>query len=125
MAILAGVTMLTACEKLTKEQRLAKLHIPSSNVVRDLGLGKTLYQGACLACHGNDAGGTDRGPPLAHRTYRELHHADMAFHLAVKNGAKQHHWNFGAMPPVEGLTPEQVEHVIGYVRDEQRRVGIQ
>ena len=48
----------------------------------------------------------------------------MAFHLAVKNGVKQHHWHFGHMPPVEDLSPEQVEHVIGYVREEQRRAGI-
>lgn len=124
LAFLAGLSLLAACEKLTTEQRLAKLHLPVSNVVVDPGLGKSIYQGKCLACHGIGVRGTDKGPPLVHRTYRQRHHPDTAFHLAVKYGVKQHHWHFGHMPPVDGITPEQVEHVISYVRNEQRRAGI-
>jgi len=33
--------------------------------------------------------------------------------------------NFGHMPPKEGLTPEDVGHIIAYVRREQRRARIQ
>ncbi len=116
--------MLAACDKPTPEQIQAKLHLPEKKVARSIGLGKSIFQGKCLSCHGTGARGTNRGPPLVHRTYRRTHHPDMSFHLAVKNGARQHHWHFGHMPPIEGLTPDQVEHVIGYVRAEQRRAGI-
>ncbi|MFV1998028.1 MAG: cytochrome c [Acidiferrobacterales bacterium] len=125
LAFIASVSILAACEKPTPQQIQAKLHLPKEKVTRNIGLGKSIYRNSCSSCHGIGTKGTLKGPPLVYRTYRPSHHSDMAFHLAVKNGVKQHHWNFGHMPPVENLTPEQVEHLIGYVRDEQRRAGIQ
>jgi hypothetical protein len=29
------------------------------------------------------------------------------------------------MPPVQAMSPEQVEHIIAFVRQEQRRAGIE
>ena len=124
LLLLVAASMVVACEKPTPEQIQAKLHLPEKKIARNIGLGKSIYQGKCVSCHGSDARGTNKGPPLVHSTYRQIHHPDLTFHLAVKNGAKQHHWYFGHMPPIEGLTPEHVEHVIGYVRAEQRRAGI-
>ncbi len=65
-----------------------------------------------------------KGPPLIHDIYRPGHHADLSFHWAVKDGTKQHHWHFGDMPPIADVSPEQVGHIIAYVRREQRRAGI-
>jgi hypothetical protein len=36
-----------------------------------------------------------------------------------------HHWNFGDMPPVEGLSSAQVDAIIGYVREVQQREGFE
>ncbi|MEE9388504.1 MAG: cytochrome c, partial [Paracoccaceae bacterium] len=36
-----------------------------------------------------------------------------------------HHWRFGSMPPVEGLTDGDVAMVVDYVRTLQRANGIE
>ncbi len=86
--------------------------------------GATLYSRACASCHGADLRGTDQGPPFLDAIYRPGHHADASFLLAVRRGARSHHWNFGAMPPVEGLTDEQVAAIVEFVREQQREAGI-
>ena len=42
----------------------------------------------------------------------------------MKYGARAHHWKFGDMAPVPGVTPDDVAHITAYVREQQRRVGI-
>jgi len=86
--------------------------------------GEALFNANCAACHGAQAVGTDKGPPLVHRIYEPNHHGDMAFLLAVKNGARQHHWPFGDMPPVEGVEDADVALIVTYVRGLQREAGI-
>jgi len=86
--------------------------------------GKSLYEANCAQCHGADLRGTPQGPPLLHRVYQPSHHADIAFQLAAKYGTRQHHWNFGDMQPVNGVTPDDVAHITVYVRDRQRQAGI-
>jgi hypothetical protein len=44
---------------------------------------------------------------------------------AIANGSPQHHWNFGDMEPVDGLTDDEVEAVIAFVRTEQERQGFE
>jgi hypothetical protein len=61
---------------------------------------------------------------LRHKIYESSHHSDAAFQLAAKNGVVAHHWKFGDMPPVPGVTPDDVAHITAYVRAEQRKVGI-
>jgi len=70
-------------------------------------------------------GGTDKGPSLRSIIYEPGHHSDESFHNAIINGARQHHWSFGDMPPVEGLSDEDVELVIAFVRAEQQRLGFE
>lgn len=41
------------------------------------------------------------------------------------NGARSHHWDFGDMPRIDGITSGQVEAIVAYVREEQRDAGIQ
>lgn len=102
----------------------SRLHLPGPGFVPDPGQGQALFRAHCAECHGADARGTAKGPPLVHPVYRPSHHADLAFHFAVRDGVRQHHWHFGDMPPVPGLTPEAVGHIVAWVRAEQRRAGI-
>jgi len=86
--------------------------------------GFALYREACAACHGAKAGGTDAGPPLIHRIYHPGHHADFAFYRAAKNGVRRHHWQFGNMPPVEGISEADVAKIIRFIRETQKANGV-
>jgi mono/diheme cytochrome c family protein len=86
--------------------------------------GQKTYDARCAACHGEHAGGTAQGPPLVHRTYRQAHHADVSFELAVKRGVRAHHWGFGDMPALPDVTREEVHQITQYVRELQRANGI-
>jgi cytochrome c len=86
--------------------------------------GEQLFAANCAACHGPVGEGTTTGPPLVHVIYEPGHHSDASFHVAVQRGVQAHHWDFGPMPPVSGLSDEQVEDIIAHVRDLQREAGI-
>ena len=86
--------------------------------------GSTLFAENCSACHGTDADGTDSGPPLVHKIYEPGHHPDFAFQNAVKNGVISHHWDFGDMSPVAGLSEDEVARIITHIRELQREGGI-
>lgn len=87
--------------------------------------GQKIYDANCAACHGKDAAGQDGiAPPLVHVIYEPGHHDDEAFQRAVAQGAPAHHWRFGDMPPVEGLSRDDVDKVVAYVRELQRTNGI-
>lgn len=81
--------------------------------------GAALYEANCASCHGADLRGTDKGPSHLSIVYEPNHHPDDAFRSAIRNGAAQHHWDFGDMPPIEGLTDDEVEAIITFVRAEQ------
>ena len=115
--IALSITLLIGCEQ--------SRWLPPPGFVGDPAQGKTLYAARCVNCHGIEARGTLQGPPLVDDIYRPSHHADLAFHLAVKNGVAAHHWHFGDMPAQPGFTPEQVGHMVAWVRQEQRRHGIE
>lgn len=86
--------------------------------------GEQLFADNCARCHGDAADGTDLGPPLVHRLYEPGHHPDSSFQNAVRNGVISHHWEFGDMPPVAGLSESEVTQIIAYIRDLQREGGI-
>lgn len=98
---------------------------PTSGLMPNPAAGKSLYGKHCASCHGTDLRGTDKGPPFLHRVYEPSHHGDVAFQLAVKNGVRAHHWKFGDMLPVPGVSPDSVAHITAFIRAEQRRVDIQ
>jgi cytochrome c2 len=88
-----------------------KIEIPFN-----LGMGQVLYEQYCSSCHGLQLGGTDKGPPLVHSFYKPSHHGDKAFYRAALQGTKQHHWNFGDMAPVEGMTSRKMDRLLPYIR---------
>lgn len=87
--------------------------------------GKTLFNANCAKCHGANAAGQEGvAPPLVHRIYRPGHHSDLSFQRAARYGVRAHHWPFGNMPPVPGVSPEDVRKIVAYVRELQRANGI-
>ncbi len=87
--------------------------------------GATLYQASCAECHGEDLRGTDKGPSHLSIVYEPNHHSDTAFVLAILTGSQQHHWPYGPMEPVEGLSDHQIAAIIAFVRESQRINGFE
>lgn len=88
-------------------------------------IGKLAFQSNCLACHGENAVGQKGvAPPLIHKIYEPSHHGDESFQRAVAVGVRAHHWKFGNMPAIEGLTRGDVKAIIAYVRELQEANGI-
>ena len=122
--ILATLLFLTACEMPDPAARRAALHLPPPGFIGDAAQGSKLFVAYCPSCHGNSAQGSTQGPPLISEVYRSKHHADLAIHMAVRDGVHQHHWNFGDMEAIPTINPEQTAHVIAYIRLEQSKAGI-
>jgi cytochrome c len=88
-------------------------------------LGEALFNKNCATCHGQNAVGQQGvAPPLVHKIYEPSHHGDQSFQMAVAMGVRSHHWKFGNMPAIEGLSREDVFQITQYVRDLQRANGI-
>jgi len=116
------VAVLVACESGATNQDGAK---PVAGATpADVQVGEAKFKANCAACHGDRGVGTKQGPPLVHKIYEPNHHADVAFQRAAENGVRAHHWEFGNMPKIEGVTATDVEHIIRYVRWLQREAGI-
>lgn len=98
---------------------------PTNTAGSQVERGAEVYAESCASCHGADLRGTDKGPSHLSIVYEPNHHTDDSFRSAIANGAPQHHWNFGDMEPVEGLSDDDVEAVIAYVRAEQERQGFE
>ncbi len=87
--------------------------------------GRKTFNANCRLCHGASAAGTKNGPPLVHIYYEPNHHSDVSFQRAVRHGVRAHHWRFGNMPAVGGVSTEQAKKIIRYVRELQQANGIQ
>ncbi len=126
--LLAGLVLavlLTACDQRADESEARHKLLPSVGFVADAARGEARFDVYCARCHGAGARGGRQGPPLVNAIYRPAHHADLAFYWAVRDGVRQHHWQFGDMPAIAGLSAEDVADIIAYVRGEQRKQGIQ
>jgi|TARA_B110000259_G_C14034285_1_gene408453 cytochrome c len=87
--------------------------------------GEGIFLAKCASCHGiNAAGKTEIAPPLVHKIYEPSHHGNESFQRAVAMGVRAHHWPFGNMPKVAGVTRAEVSTIITYVRELQRANGI-
>lgn len=86
--------------------------------------GRAAFEKNCSSCHGRNAVGSDQGPPLVHKIYEPNHHGDRAFLLAAANGVRSHHWSFGNMPRIEGVSQTEIVSIVAYIRELQRANGI-
>lgn len=113
----------------SNDQRSAREAYESSYVVPPLSpaaeAGRLAFNETCATCHGRDAMGGAGGPPLIHKIYEPSHHGDDAFRLAVSQGVRAHHWDFGDMPPQPGVSRQETETIIAFVRAVQAANGIE
>ena len=124
--LLIGITAITVfvlSQTFKKKELVVTVKLPNqfSKVAVE---GGKLFNKNCIDCHGKYGSGTEKGPPLIHKYYEPNHHSDRSFFLAVKNGVRPHHWQFGMMPPIKGVTSSDVEKIIPYIREIQRENGI-
>lgn len=104
---------------------LANVIVPDA-LSENAQIGKRVYEARCATCHGINAAGQDGiAPPLIHKVYEPSHHADESFQRAAALGVRAHHWPFGDMPAVEGIGRGDVTLIIAYVRELQRKNGIE
>lgn len=114
-----GVSATLACSESDTKPKGAAGSVPA-----EFQKGAAKFAGNCAGCHGEAGVGTSQGPPLVHKIYEPNHHGDAAFQRAAANGVQAHHWEFGNMPKIEGVTSEDVDQIIQYVRWLQRQAGI-
>ncbi|MDH5522164.1 MAG: cytochrome c [Acidimicrobiia bacterium] len=120
VAVVAAVVIVGCSENSTPDQS-----VPETEADAAGSLGAEVYANSCASCHGADLRGTDKGPSQLSIVYEPNHHPDDAYRSAIANGAPQHHWTFGDMPPLTGLTGDEVEAVIVFIRAEQERQGFE
>jgi len=86
--------------------------------------GQKIFNRICALCHGLNASGGPKAPSLIRPTYKPTRHADQAIYLAIRKGVRQHHWNFGNMPPRPEIKNDQIPALIAFIRETQRANGI-
>lgn len=127
LALCAGALLAASCSGTTNDATVTiadggTADAPLAPLAVDAD-GAAVYQARCAECHGDDLRGTDKGPSQLSIVYEPNHHGDASFRAAIRNGAQQHHWDFGDMPPVADITDEQIELVIAYIRTQQEELG--
>lgn len=128
VAVAAGAYLILASEpepepSASTSSDMVEVTVPELSSAEKVG--EQIFNAKCASCHGlNAAGKEGSGPPLIHKIYEPSHHGDMAFMLAPRRGVRAHHWPFGDMPPVEGLTDGDIKQIISYVRAVQMANGI-
>ena len=111
-------------DKKVAEGALANVLLPDT-LSQNAQIGKLAFEVKCVSCHGtNAAGQAGVAPPLVHIIYEPNHHGDESFQRAAALGVRAHHWSFGNMPAVEGLTRTNVKMIVAYIRELQRANGI-
>lgn len=116
--VLVAVLVLSACGG-------SDADLEAGRGASGLDRGAEVYAESCASCHGADLRGTDKGPSHLSIVYEPNHHPDESFRRAIAVGVPQHHWDFGNMPAVDGLSEDAVEAVIAFVRAEQERQGFE
>jgi mono/diheme cytochrome c family protein len=117
-----GWTLVSGDGDGARKPALAALVVP--DLTSEQEAGRVLFDANCATCHGPNASGSDQGPPLVHQIYEPSHHGAMAFLLAARQGVRAHHWRFGNMPAIDGVSEDEVVQIIAYVRALQRANGI-
>jgi len=119
---LPAAVILALCLAVTRAAAAADA--PGPKVPPALAKGEALFNTNCSVCHGIGARGTRQGPPFLDKVYEPNHHADTAFYLAAEMGVRAHHWKFGDMPKIPGVTRDDLTQIIAYIRWHQKQAGI-
>jgi len=122
LAMVGGFVWLSRPDVKFNKQADGSIVVPSLTGLAQQG--EVEFNENCAACHGVKLAGTAQGPTLIHSLYRPSHHADGAIVLAAMNGVRAHHWRFGDMPAVEGITPQKLTEIIAYIRAMQQANGV-
>lgn len=125
VAVIAGGAWLLTPRADEPQPAAAQVAVVVPTLTAEETAGKDLFNANCATCHGPNGTGTDHGPPFLNRIYEPNHHGDMAFLIAARQGVRAHHWRFGNMPPVQGVTDQDVLKIVAYVRALQRANGIE
>jgi cytochrome c2 len=119
ITVIASAAVVSACLLGAPAGAAETVQIPFK-----LAKGQLLYEQYCSSCHGQQLDGTDKGPPLIHAFYKPSHHGDESFYRAALKGTRQHHWNFGDMEPVPGITPGKMDAIVPFVRYYQQQMKL-
>lgn len=122
--ILVGFLFFTFCLIFTTPIYADRQGASSPKVPFKYALGMKKYQENCSSCHGKWIEGTKKGPPLLHGFYKPSHHNDRTFYRAALKGVFQHHWNFGPMPKIEGITVKDMDKIVPFLRWLQQEKGL-
>ena len=112
--------LLVTAPILADKQQLSK----QPDVPFKYAVGKKKYQENCAGCHGKWIEGTKSGPPLFHGFYKPSHHGDPSFYRAALKGVRAHHWKFGDMPKIEGVTRKDMDKIVPFIRWLQQEKGL-
>ena len=125
LLVFMSLLLFNGCENnQTTGQETLTLAVSVGSTPAEYTKGEALFNAKCAPCHGVVAKGTDHGPPFISKIYEPNHHGDFSFHRAVQQGVQAHHWQFGNMPKIEGVSEQDVNEIIAYVRWLQRQAGI-
>lgn len=121
VVLFASVFLSTGCKNSQPETSPA---VMVGEVPSEYKGGEVAFIQFCSGCHGPSAAGTPEGPSFINKIYEPGHHGDPAFILAARMGVRAHHWNFGDMPKIDGVSDVELGHIISYIRWLQRQAGI-
>lgn len=124
-ALGVGTWLVTQPDQSTDGDADQKVQVIVPQLSAQAQIGAQVFEQNCVQCHGVNAAGVDgNGPPLIHKIYEPSHHGDLSFLRAVQFGVRAHHWTFGDMAPVEGVSTRQAGQIVTYIREVQRANGI-
>jgi mono/diheme cytochrome c family protein len=123
--VLLAVGLIVGGSRLIRNQAKEQGALVVPDLSAEAKMGEVAFEAYCVECHGKNASGTDKGPPLVNPIYSPSHHGDFSFVRAVTLGVPQHHWLFGSMPAQLQVSREEIDRIIVYLRELQRANGIQ
>lgn len=123
--ILLAVGLIVGGPRLIRNQAKQQSVLVVPALSADAKKGEVAFVTFCVGCHGKNATGTDKGPPLVNQIYGPSHHGDFSFVRAVALGVPQHHWLFGSMPAQPQVPRQEIDRAIVYIRELQKANGIQ
>ena len=124
ITIILVLGIISGGRDLSQERPHQQLTVVVPTLSPEAAAGEAVFSASCAVCHGKNAAGTDKGPPLIDPIYRPAHHGDFSFVRAVTLGVPQHHWLFGALPAQPQVPREQIDQIVTYIREIQRANGI-